>query len=137
MGTRDKDAEIDAIIKALPSGSGFNSGWDVYPSDDGRRAVMEGGYQYLHPDGYYDGWVLLELFLRWKRDGFSLRIRFRTRDADTRRILRKDPELRDFITEEIQAAMRKFKKTRSDDASVPKDVDTAGSSDHAAGASDG
>ena len=120
----------EKVCAALPHGCGFNSGcWVAYPCSKGARFKSE--YQHLHEDGYYDGWVSVVVYLRtvqvqefsahqWQAEGFmegprpviwdkhpgdvECRISYQW-DESTRRILRRDPALRDYIGDTVQEAI--------------------------------
>ena len=52
------EAYIREIDKALPSGSGINSGSCVdIDKSKPNRLVINSSYHYMNENGYYDGWI--------------------------------------------------------------------------------
>jgi len=105
---RDKEAELEAIVRALPHGSGFNSRWDASLSSDGRRATVRSEFQHMNDNDYYDGWVSFTVRVHWTRESFTARPVFRTTDPDARHILRLDSGLREYIEETIHDALERM-----------------------------
>ena len=107
MRKSDKVMMLVAIHDALPTGSGFNSRWDASMSADGRRATVRSEFQHMNDNGYYDGWVSFTVRVHWTRKGFTASTPvFHTKNTDTRRILRRDPGLREYIVDTIHDALR-------------------------------
>lgn len=106
MRKSDKAMMLVAIHDALPVGSGFNSRWDASLSNDGRRATIRSEYQYMNPEGYYDGWVSFTVRVHWTRKAFTASTVFHTKNTDTRRILRRDPGLREYIADCVHEALK-------------------------------
>jgi hypothetical protein len=105
MRKSDKAMMWVAILDSLPTGSGFNSCWEGKMSADGRRARIQGEFQHLSPEGFYDGWVSFTVRVHWTRQAFTANTVFND-DPDTRRILRRDSGLREYIVDSVHNALR-------------------------------
>ena len=116
-----------AVVKALPSGAGFDSAWTrMDPSRrakevrelvarvrgagmDARTGIVlvaaRGGYHWMNDAGYYDGWAYLRVVVAYSvRTGEAVDwCVYFADDEGTRKVLRKDPELADNVEERIHA----------------------------------
>ena len=100
---------IATIISRLPSGAGFNSPWEHVGTSRTGTLHLRGGYQHMNPEGYYDGWVTVNLRVQYTGGTVCLPSDWRCTlgtDNVSRRVQRRDPGLREYINDCIHEALR-------------------------------
>lgn len=100
---------IDSLIARLPRGSGFDSPWEYIRTTGKGGICLRGGYHYMNPNGYYDGWCVVNLRVQYTGGSALLPADWRVTlgtDNVSRRVQRRDPGLRDYINDTIHEALR-------------------------------
>lgn len=111
------DAAVEQARRLLPTGAGFNRAWVKLPTHPKHRknlaarcvagdewvATFDGGWQYMNHGGYYDGWAVVVVTVMIDRPSgrvVAWEVGFRS-DTGTRRVLRRDPGLREYVAEVV------------------------------------
>lgn len=114
--TEEEQAMNVRILALLPHGAGFNIDWRQAPLPRRSPAVRRllyrrawyqvyafvGGFHYMNPRGYYDGWAHPVVTIAWGvvPSAVEWAVSWRS-DASTRRVLRLDPGLKDYVEDTI------------------------------------
>lgn len=116
------EAAVRQARRLLPTGAGFNCEWRtvrLHPqhrnllaprcvAGDEWLATFEGGWQYMNGGDFYDGWatiVVTTLIDRPSGRVIDMEVGFRS-DPSTRRVLRLDPDLREYVEEVVSYSLR-------------------------------
>ena len=67
-------ASLKELLDFLPSGSGFDSGTELYPTSTPERLVFEVDFHHMNQDGFYTNWTKHRVIVTPCFAGFNVKV---------------------------------------------------------------